>query len=318
MFLTLLFLLAGILFLAAGGKLLVEGSVDLANVIGISPLVIGLTVVAFGTSTPELAVGLNSALAGQPDILVGNAVGSNIFNILVILGVAALITPLGVNQNLVKLDVPVLVVCSLLLFGLAMDGSVGLWDGLVLFLLVIVYTGYVIRESRKARRDLQKEYEEEFGEEQEGEMSWLKWFYIAAGLAFLTVGSDWVVDSAVKMARLMGISELVIGLTIIAGGTSLPEAATSVVAGWKGEPDIAIGNAVGSSIFNVLTVVGIPAIIAGGIKVSDTALFVDIPIMILVALLCLPVFFSGSRVSRLEGLVFVILYLLYVGYLYFM
>lgn len=301
--------------LVAGGKLLVDGSVDLANAIGISPLVIGLTVVAFGTSAPELAVGLKSALAAEPDILIGNAVGSNIFNFLVILGVAALISPLGVNRNLVKLDLPLYAAFSILLFVLSLDGQIGWVDGASFVLLLIMYTAYLVYESREARRDIQKEYEEEFREEQPPGLGWLKWVYIVVGLALLVLGADWVVENAVIMARFMGVSELVIGLTIVAGGTSLPEAATSVMAGWKGQPDIAIGNAVGSSIFNILSVIGIPAIIAGGIQVSGIALYIDIPVMIFVALLCLPVFFTGYRISRQEGLLFLAIYVFYVLYL---
>ena len=318
--LTLVLFLIGFVLLIAGAELLVRGASRLAAVFGISPLVIGLTVVAFGTSSPELAVSVLSASAGQADIAVGNVVGSNIFNVLFILGISAMITPLVVAQQLVRLEVPLMIGTAALLPVLAWDGRLGLIDGLLLAGGVVAYTVWTVRRSRRESAAVQEEYAREFGGEADPAPSKAQPMkqigLIVAGLALLLLGSNWLVDGAVSIARAFGVSELIIGLTIIAAGTSMPEVATSIMASIRGERDIAVGNVVGSNIFNILAVLGLSAVVSPvGVAVSSTALAFDIPVMIAVSLACLPIFFTGHLIARWEGALFFGLYLAYTGYL---
>lgn len=315
---SILLLVAGLVVLVLGAEFLVKGSARLATAIGISPLVVGLTVVAFGTSAPELAVSVTSAFRGQPDLAVGNVVGSNIFNILVILGLAALITPLVVAQQLVRFDVPVMIGVSVLVLVLSLDGGLGRFDGMLLFGGAIAYTTFLIRQSRRESAAVAEEHAKEFGEPEKQGAAWLKNLsFVACGIAGLVVGSHWLVEGSLVIARHFGISELIIGLTIISVGTSLPEVATSVVAALRGERDIAVGNAVGSNIFNILSVLGLASFVApAGIAVDRAALVFDIPVMIAIAIAALPVFFSGYRISRLNGAMFLAYYAVYLGYLF--
>lgn len=314
---------AGLVLLLLGAELLVRGASRLATALGISPLVIGLTVVAWGTGSPELAVGVKAALAGQPDLAVGNVVGSNIANVLLVLGFAALIVPLKVSQRVVRLDVPLMIGASVLTLLLALDGRLGAFDGALFVALLIAYTWWTIRASRRERRAIVAEYEREFGSDDEIPDPRGRWplfvtysLFIGGGLVLLVKGSDWLVEGASAIAVVLGFSELTIGLTIVALGTSLPELATSAVAGMRGERDIAVGNAVGSNIFNLLAVLGVTALVAdGGLPVAATALSVDIPIMIAVAIACLPVFFSGYVIDRWNGALFIALYAGYMAYL---
>ncbi len=318
--LTLVLFLLGFVFLVGGAELLVRGASRLATVFGISPLVIGLTVVAFGTSAPELAVSVLSASAGQADIAVGNVVGSNIFNVLFILGISAMITPLVVAQQLVRLEVPLMIGTAALLPVLAWDGRLGLFDGLLLAGGVAAYTVWSIRRSRRESAVVKDEYAREFGAEAAAASNKAKPLrqigLIIVGLALLLLGSNWLVDGAVALARTFGVSELIIGLTIISAGTSMPEVATSVMASLRGERDIAVGNVVGSNIFNILAVLGLTAVTApNGVAVSSAALAFDIPVMIAVSFACLPIFFTGHRITRWEGGLFFGLYLAYTSYL---
>jgi cation:H+ antiporter len=311
----IVFLILGLVLLVWGADLLVRGAARLAAAVGISALVVGLTVVAFGTSAPELSVSVASAYKGQADLALGNVVGSNIFNILVILGLSAIIIPLTVAQQLVRFDVPLMIGVSILLYVLCLDGLIGRLDGALLAGGIITYTIFLIRQSRKESSiEVKAEYEQEFGTgDPKAPKQWLKNIgLIAIGLVFLVLGSNWLVDSAVKIARIFGVSELVIGLTIVAAGTSLPEVATSVMAAIKGERDIAVGNVVGSNIFNILCVLGFSSLVSpAGVKVSQAALEFDILVMIGVALAAFPIFLAGYRVSRFEG---AFMLLAYVGY----
>lgn len=316
---TIVFLILGLLLLIGGAEYLVRGSARLAGAAGVSSLVVGLTVVAFGTSAPELAVSVVSAYKGQADLAIGNVVGSNIFNILVILGLSAVIIPLVVAQQLVRFDVPLMIGISFLLLLLGLDGKISRFDGILLFGCVLSYTIFLIRQSRReSSAEVKAEYEEEFGSGKNGP-GWLKNIsLVIVGLAGLVIGSKWLVDSAVSIAQAFGVSELIIGLTIVAAGTSMPEVATSVVAALRGERDIAVGNAVGSNIFNILSVIGLSSIVSpAGIAVSAEALRFDIPVMIAVAVACLPVFFAGYRITRLNGVVFLAFYAAYLVYLIF-
>ncbi len=314
---SLLFLI-GLLFLVIGAELLVKGSSKLASAAGISPLVIGLTVVAFGTSAPELTVSVMSGINGQGDIAVGNVVGSNIFNVLFILGLSSLLVPLVVAQQLVRLDVPIMIGASVFILIIGYDGQIGWLDGLALFTGCVVYAVFLIFQSQKeTNKNVQQEYAREY--------RWNKKTlqrigehlgFVVIGLILLATGGRMLVHSAVTIARELGISELIIGLTIIAAGTSMPEVATSIIASIRGERDIAVGNVVGSNIFNILGVLGLSGILApNGIHVSDAAITFDIPIMIAVAIACLPIFFTGNLIARWEGVLFLGYYISYIIYL---
>ncbi len=314
---TIVLLIVGLVLLVFSADWLVKGASKIASAVGISALVVGLTVVAFGTSAPELAVSVMSAYKDQADLALGNVVGSNIFNVLFILGISALIVPLVVNQQLIRFDVPVMIGVSILVFGLSWDGNISRIDGILLFALAIAYTVFLIRQSKKeSNAAVLTEYEQEFGKEP-GKPEWLKNVsLILVGLAGLVIGSKLLVDGAVEIARFFGVSELIIGLTIVSAGTSLPEVATSIVAACKGERDIAVGNVVGSNIFNIVTVLGLSSIIApNGIAVSSQALAFDIPVMIAVALTALPIFFIGYKIGRPGGIFFLTFYVAYVVYL---
>ena len=317
-----LWFLVGLAALVVGAEALVRGASKLSLSFGISPLVVGLTVVAFGTSAPEMAVSVQSAWVGQVDIAIGNVVGSNIFNVLFILGASALVVPLLVNQQLIRQEVPVMIAVSLLLWALAADGGIGRWDGVLLFALIVAYTVLVIRQSRREARAVQKEYDEAFAGS--GPNGWdahwgMQVLLILGGLALLVLGARWLVEAAIDFARYLGVSELVIGLTIVAAGTSLPEVATSLLAAIRGERDIAVGNVVGSNIFNVLAVLGASAAIAPTtLTVSPAVLGFDIPVMVAVAVACLPIFFTGNLIARWEGLLFLAYYAAYTTYLILM
>ena len=314
----ILFLAAGLVLLTLGAECLVRGAARLAALVGISPLVTGLTVVAFGTSAPELAVSVESAYSGQADVALGNVVGSNILNILFILGLCAVIMPLRVAQQLLWLDVPLMIGASLLVFLMALDGVITRFNGVILFAGIILYTIFAIKQGRKESREIEKEYSDEFGSKTNGMVnSWpVQFLFIALGLAMLVIGARWLVDGAVQIATLLGLSELVIGLTVVAAGTSLPEVAASVVASLRGERDIAVGNVVGSNLFNLLSVLGLTSIVSpNGIEIAPAALTFDLPVMIAVALGCAPIFFTGHVIERWEGAVFLLYYGAYTAYL---
>jgi cation:H+ antiporter len=311
---TIVFFALGLGLLVGGADLLVRGASRLAAAFGISPLVIGLTVVAYGTSSPEMAVSVKSAFSGQADIAVGNAVGSNIFNVLFILGASAAITPLLVSSQLVRLEVPIMIGVSALTLLLAADGSIGRLDGFLLFAGAVAYTVFQIVTSRRESLAVKDEYAREYGSKPS---SWARnAVLVLAGLGLLVLGSRWLVDGAVAFAQHLGVSELVIGLTIVAAGTSLPEVATSILAAFRGERDIAVGNVVGSNIFNLLGVLGLSGLVApGGLPVRDALLHFDLPVMIAVAVACLPIFASGALIARAEGVLFLAYYSAYAAYL---
>lgn len=309
---------AGLVILIVGAEWLVRGASRIAAWAGVSPLVIGLTVVAFGTSAPELAINVQSSLAGQPDIAIGNVVGSNIANILLILGISAAIAPLMVQQQVVRQDVPLMIGVSLATYFFAMDGLISTLEGFILFFALLFYVWFLIRQSRKESAEVEQEYEQEYApQEQKSPRNWaINIGLIVIGLGMLVVGADWMVSSAVAVATWLGVSELVIGLTVVAVGTSLPELATSVTAAMKGERDIAVGNVVGSNIFNLMSVLGLSSIIVPvGIPVSQAALNFDIPVMIAISLASFPVFFTAGKIFRWEGFIFIGYYVAYTVYL---
>ena len=318
--LTLGMFLAGLVALVAGAELLVRGASKLALSFGISPLVVGLTIVAFGTSAPEVAVSVGAVLGGRTDIAIGNVVGSNIFNVLFILGLSAIITPLVVNIQLIRQEVPIMVGASLLLLALTLDGGLSMLESALLFGLLLAYTVFLVRQSRAETQAAQDEFAAEAKPAAPG--AWdsrlpVQLALIAAGLGLLVLGSQWLVDAAVVFAKALGVSDLVIGLTIVAAGTSMPEVATSITAAIKGERDIAVGNVVGSNTFNILGCLGLSGLFtgSGGLVMSPALLNFDIWVMIAVALACLPVFLTGREIARWEGAVFLGYYAAYVAYL---
>jgi cation:H+ antiporter len=310
---AIVLLVAGLVLLVAGAEFLVRGAARLARAMGISPLVVGLTVVAFGTSAPELAVSVQSSLSGRADLAVGNVVGSNIFNVLFILGVSALITPLVVSRQLVRLDVPLMIGTSLLVVVLSLDGMIDRAEGALLFGGILAYTGFLIRQSRRETAATG----EPDNDAARGRPSVVRNVaLVAAGFGLLIIGSRWLLAGAMQIAASVGVSELVIGLTIVAAGTSLPEVATSVLASIRGERDIAVGNVVGSNIFNLLAVLGLSALVApDGVGVTRAVATFDLPVMTAVAFACLPVFLTGHVISRWEGALFLGYYAAYVTYL---
>ena len=308
--------LIGLLLLYYGAEFLVKGGVNLATRMKISPLVIGLTLVAFATSAPELVVSVDSALKGMGNISIGNVVGSNICNITLILGLGAVITPLRVNRKLFRLDVPVLIL-SCLVFALFCFFGQGInrWQGGVFFLSIIAYTFWSVwkaKQIEKRNLKIAHDAEEKLGAEREFPVT-LALLLVAAGLAGLIGGAKLFVGCAIYLAKALSVSDAVIGLTIVAVGTSLPELATSVVAAIKGEKDIAIGNVVGSNIFNILAIMGLAPLFrplhAPGISL------VDLGLMVFCTLVLYPIMKTGYKISRTEGIFLLAVYLAYTVWL---
>ncbi|CAN5691687.1 calcium/sodium antiporter [soil metagenome] len=311
---TILLLVAGLVLLILGAEALVRGAARIATALGISPLVIGLTVVALGTSSPEIAVTVQSVFAGQSDLAIGNIVGSNIFNILLILGLSAAITPLVVSRQLVRLDVPIMILVAMLVWPLGYTNeNIGRAEGALLALLLLAYVAVLVYLGRREPPD-QIAYDPD--EPAPASPHWLlNLLLIVGGLGMLVLGSRWLVAGALHIAQALGLSALVIGLTIVAAGTSLPEVATSVIAALRGQRDIAVGNVVGSCIFNVLAVLGLGALVApADIAISPAALAFDIPMMIVVSIAAFPIFLTGYVISRGEGLIFLFYYVAYTSY----
>lgn len=314
MLIPILFLIGGLVLLVVGSEVLVRGAVRLAFHFGISALVVGLTVVAFGTSAPEFLVSGLAALRGQADIALGNVVGSNIFNILAILGLSALVVPLTVAHGLLRFDVPAMIASAALVVLMGWDGRIQVGEGLLLFALLCVYIGLAIWRAR--RQSLVPAELGELDPTESGRVPmWRNIVEIVGGLVLLGVGSSLFVDGAVDIARQLGFSELVIGLTVVAAGTSLPEIATSIMAAFRGERDIAVGNVVGSNIFNTFGVLGVSAAVGGGVPVPEIAMQVDLPVMLGVSLLVLPIFLTGRVISRGEGLLLTLCYVAYTTWL---
>jgi len=314
---NILLFLVGLAALISGASLLVRGASRIALSFGISPLVVGLTIVAFGTSSPELAVSVGAVLEGRTDIAVGNVVGSNIFNVLFILGASALIVPLVVHTQLIRQEVPIMIGASLLLLAFALDGSLGRVDAALLFALLIIYTVFLIVQSRRQTKADAEEFAEALEPVSQWDGHWLVQIaLVVGGLVLLVLGSEWLVTAAVAFARALGVSDLVIGLTIVAAGTSMPEVATSILAAIKGERDIAVGNVVGSNTFNILGVLGLSGLVAAdGLPLAPALMHFDLWVMLAVAFACLPVFFSGREIARWEGGLFIGYYIAYTAYL---
>lgn len=303
----------GIVLLIWGADLLVRGAAYLAALAGVSPLVIGLTVVAFGTSAPEFAVSLRATLVGQADLTLGNVLGSNIANVLLILGLAALAAPLLVAPRVLRREVPAMIGASLLLWLLAADGAIGRLDGLLLVVLLAAFLTATVATGRRSPPPAT----DEPATAARGRSSLPRNLgLLILGLVLLVVGAQWLVDGAVAFARFFELSELIIGLTVVAVGTSLPEIATSVLASLRGEREIAVGNVVGSNIMNILGVLGLTALLAPSpILVPASAFAFDLPVVVATAVACLPIFFNGLMIARWEGALFLAYYVAYTAYL---
>lgn len=306
--LSILLFVVGLILLFLGGEGLVKGASRIARILGISPVVIGLTVVAFGTSAPEFVVGLIAALKGASDIVLGNIIGSNISNIGLILGIGALISPLVIQIRIIKVEVPIMIALSLILYGLAWSLNLGMLQGMFLFGALIAFTIYTYFGSKKEPKQIEEEFEKYAGS---GNSAWKQVAFIVLGLAGLVIGARLVVDSAIFIARLAGVSELVISITAVAIGTSLPELSTTIVAAIRKEHDIIVGNIIGSNIFNI-GILGVVSMVHP-LTVDSSLLRFEFPVMIFFSVLLLPLMITGKRVGRVEGL---LLLALYAGFIY--
>ncbi len=309
----------GLAALVSGAELLVRAGSRLAAVIGIPPILIGLTVVAVGTSTPELAVGIDAALQGNGSLAVGNIAGTNIFNILFILGLSAAFLPLAMEMRTLRFDLPVMTVAAGALLAMAWDGILTRVEGAILVGAAIIYTAAVIhrarRESRAVRLEFAKEYAIPTSRCESGKVA-SNLAGLGLGIVVIVVGAEWLVDGAVEVARIMGVSDAFIGLTVVAIGTSAPELVTTVISTLRQERDIAVGNLLGSSIYNVLLILGITALVPSqGIEVEAVLIYIDLPVMVATTIACVPIFISGRRITRLEGMMFVGAYVAYLTYL---
>jgi len=325
-------ILIGFALLIVGAEVLVRGAVRLAALLGMTPLVIGLTVVAFGTSSPELAVSLQSAFAGSAELAVGNAVGSNTLNILLILGLSATVFPLTVQRQVIRLDVPVMIGVTFALLMIGWDGRISRIEGISMVVFLSCYISFLIKISRRETKQAREAAvlaaaelaAEGNGDQDEAELeigSQLALFLtqcllVIAGLLILGFGCRLFVNGSVELARLLGVSELMIGLTVVSIGTSLPELVTTVIASVRNQREMAVGNIVGSNLFNILCVLGVTASVSPeALPVPPQALAFDIPVTLAAAIICLPIFFTKMEISRWEGVLMLVLYITYVSYL---
>src|SRR5499426_165478 len=299
-------IIAGLAILIVGAQLLVKGTSRLA--LGIAPLIVGLTIVAFGTSAPELAVSIQSSLAEKTDLLLGNVVGSSIYNVLFILGVCATITPLAVAPQLIRLDVPIMVGAGLTLLLMAQDGVLNRLDGAILLGALVAYMLFVIVQSRKETTGVKDDYAEQIDESIRPDCRfWLHGLFILVGLALLSQGSDLLIGGAVAIAQAMGVAEVIIGMTVVTIGTTAPELSACLVAAWKGERDIAVGNVVGSNLFNILAVLGVGALVAPqGMGVGPRMLSFGTRVVNIVLDARLAVFSAGRGIRRRQGVMFLL------------
>jgi cation:H+ antiporter len=302
----------GLIALVVGAEALVRGASRIALRFGVPPIVIGLTVVAIGTSAPELAVSVAAAISGEGGIAAGNVVGSNTFNVLVVLGLSAVVVPLAVLRRVVRVEVPIMLALSGAVWVLGRDGVFGRGDGAILTAALVAYIVMTVALALRER----SRHDAERRATATGWRAWaLPMVAVAGGLALLVVGSEWLVAGAVGIAQVFGVSDLVIGLTIVAAGTSMPELVTSIVAALRGERDIAVGNVVGSNVFNIMGVLGFASLAAPtGVVASPGLMALDVPVMVAAAALCLPFVLTRGRLDRWEGALFLGLYAGYLAY----
>jgi cation:H+ antiporter len=308
----IIFLIAGFVLLYFGADWLVKGSSRIALRHGVSSLVVGLTVVAFGTSAPELVVSVKAGLSGLGDISLGNVIGSNIFNIAVILGISAVIQPIKVNLKVLRVDMPIVLVLTFLFIFFLRDNTISRFEGIIFFIGIITYVVSTIRMGKKEGATANIEFAED-GTKSLGGSGWSDVMFVILGLGFLVAGSHFFVEGATRLAKVLQISDAIIGLTIVAAGTSLPELATSVVAAVKKHEDIAIGNIVGSNIFNILAILGVTCTLVP--LHSQGISSVDLAVMAGTAVILLPLMRTGFKISRIEG---GLLLTIYGGYMYYL
>jgi cation:H+ antiporter len=319
---TVFLFILGLAVLIGGAELFLRAVDKFGAAWSVSPVVMGLTVVAFATGAPELAISLQAAVDGKPDLVLGNILGSNIANILLILGIAGLVNPLKITNRIIRVDVPMVIIASTLLFVLAMDGLLSPLDGGIIFGALILYSIFMYFQIRKDRinNKLNGLAEQTDVDEPVTTLFYGKYILmLLGGLVLIVMGSRWMVASAVEIAGILGISELIIGLTIVSIGTSLPEVATSVAAVRHGDSDTAVANVMGSNLYNILLTLSLTVLIApGAIDVSQEAINLDLPIMLIVAIACLPLFWPGKELGRKEAVGFLFYYGAYMTYLVFL
>jgi cation:H+ antiporter len=308
---TIVLLIIGLIVLIVGGDYLVKGSSSIALRLRLSPLVVGLTIVAFGTSAPELLISVQSALKGSPDIAMGNVVGSNICNLALVLGLTAVINPVRVLSNSIKIDWPMTMGSAILLFLVVREGTLGAIEGIIFLAGLGIYLVFTITKSRMDVKSERLKMEEDQIPDAPKKQMWKDIFFIALGCLALYYGSEWFVSSTIDLAISIGVEERVVGLTVVAFGTSLPEMVTAAVASYKGESDLALGNLMGSNIFNILAILGITAIIKP-IYVNEVILNNDIIWMLMITLMILPLMIVRREVGRGDGLVLLVVYVIYV------
>lgn len=309
-------LILGLVTLVFAGDFLVRGAVGLAKKFQISTLVIGMTVISFGTSAPELLVCIDAAMGGHPEIAIGNVVGSNIANIALVLGITVLILPIVVDRNSKRIDWPMMMLATVLFTLFAIDGEIQRYEGVILFSILVVFTYLLIRNSRKATKKMNAENPVEGADEisQIKDKISISIVYLVIGLIGLYFGAEWLVDGATEIAKSFGMEERIIGVTVVAFGTSVPELITSAMAAYRGETDISIGNLIGSNIFNIMAVIGMTSIITP-IAVSENSLNVDFWWMIGIAVALLPLMIFGKKIGRIKGALLVSTYVLYISIL---
>ena len=310
MMLHVLLFVVGVALLAVGADVFVRGAAGLAERFGISPFVIGLVVVGFGTSTPELAVTLGAALKGNTDIALGNVVGSNIANIGLILGLSALVAPMAIRLRLLQVELPAMIVLHLALFAMVWNGSVGRFDGLVLMAGFLAFMIFVLRSARAETPLVQAEFAA--NEPPVPHALWITLGFVIGGLALLMLGAKVAVDAAVVLAKLWGLSDLVIGLTVVAVGTSAPEIASSIAAARRGQSDIAIGNVVGSNLYNVLFILGATALVQPIPATAPTLRTLDLPVLVGLSILLWPLALKDMRLTRGNGAFLLLAYAAYL------
>jgi cation:H+ antiporter len=308
---TIILLIIGLIVLIVGGDYLVKGSSSIALRLHLSPLVVGLTIVAFGTSAPELLISIQSALKGSPDIAMGNVVGSNICNLALVLGLTAVINPVKVQTNSLRIDWPMTMGASILLFLVVREGVLGAVEGVIFLIAISIYLVLIIVQSRIDVKSKLREKENEDIPDAPKKQMWKDITFILLGCVALYYGSEWFVSSSKELALSLGVEERVVGLTVVALGTSLPEMVTAAVASYKGETDLALGNLMGSNIFNILSILGITAIITP-IHVHAVILNKDIIWMLMITLMILPLMIVRREVGRADGIVLLIVYTVYV------
>ena len=310
---TYFLIIAGFALLLFGGESVVRGSVALAQRLGVSPLIVGLTIVGFGTSLPEMVVSVNAALVGSPGLAVGNVVGSNIANILLILGVAAVIAPIAVHPGAVKRDLLGMSAATLVYVGLGMSGQIVFWQGVLMLIALMSYIGFTVWHDNKSNDEAAEMHRDEAAEM--GEIP-LRSVSIAGiiivGLFAVVVGAEWLVTGATTLATEFGVPEEVIGLTVVAIGTSLPELATSIVAAYRGHSDVCVGNVLGSNLFNLFGITGVTALFAP-LPFSDKIVSFDLWILLAATAIIIPFMLTGRRISRPEGIVLLILYVSFIA-----